>query len=61
MQLDWIKLIALVLIVEAIGPFLFPQKWQKYLAQMARMPTEHLRMVGAILLATGTIILWLAG
>lgn len=61
MQLDWLKLIALVLIIEAIGPFLFPKKWRKYLFQMASMPAEQLRMIGAILLAIGTLILWLAG
>ncbi|MER2493831.1 DUF2065 domain-containing protein [Catenovulum sediminis] len=59
MDIDWLKLIALFLILEGIGPFLFPNKWKRYLIQMATLPANQLRVIGGGLLLVGTIILWL--
>ncbi|WP_016955273.1 DUF2065 domain-containing protein [Catenovulum agarivorans] len=59
MEFAWLKLIALVLIIEGIGPFLFPNKWRNYLIQMAQMPAQQMRIIGGFLLLIGTIILWL--
>ncbi len=56
--MDLMKLLALVLIVEGLGPFLIPKTWQNYLKQMAQMPPEQMRWVGGILLIVGAIILF---
>ncbi|MCU4676334.1 DUF2065 domain-containing protein [Catenovulum sp. 2E275] len=57
--MDFLKLLALVLIIEGLGPFLVPQTWQNYLRQMAQMPTEQMRIVGGILLLVGALILFM--
>ncbi|KMT64377.1 DUF2065 domain-containing protein [Catenovulum maritimum] len=58
--MDWLKVIALVLIVEGIAPFLIPNKWKNYMLQVATMPAKQLRQMGFILLLIGTIILWIS-
>lgn len=59
-EMDWLKVIALVLIVEGIAPFLIPNKWKNYMLQVATMPAKQLRQMGFILLLIGTIILWIS-
>ncbi|QSX34086.1 DUF2065 domain-containing protein [Shewanella avicenniae] len=49
--------LGLVLIVEGIGPLLFPKKWQLYLAEMARQPAATLQRLGAGLALVGAVIL----
>ena len=49
--------IGLVLILEGIGPLLFPKKWQQYLAEMARQPAATLQWIGAGLALVGAFIL----
>ena len=36
---------ALVLIIEGIGPMLFPNKWRNYLQQMVEQPVNQLRSI----------------
>ena len=56
--MDFVKLFALVLIIEGLGPFLVPKAWQNYLRQMAQMPAEQMRWIGGILLIVGALILF---
>ena len=49
--------IALVLIVEGIGPMLFPNKWQNYIQQIAQQPTQQLRSIGGVLVIIGVVCL----
>lgn len=57
--MDFFKLLALVLIIEGLGPFLVPKIWQDYLRQMAKMPENQMRWIGGILLILGAILLFL--
>ncbi|WAJ69921.1 DUF2065 domain-containing protein [Catenovulum adriaticum] len=57
--MDFFKLLALVLIIEGIGPFLVPKAWQDYLRQLSNMPENQLRWVGGVLLIIGAILLFL--
>ena len=56
--MDWlIPALALVLIVEGIGPLLFPNKWRNYLLQVSQQPSNQLRQMGGVLVIIGTLIL----
>jgi len=48
---------ALVLIIEGIGPMLFPNKWQSYIQQIAQQPTRQLRSIGGVLVIIGVVCL----
>ncbi|WP_199915600.1 DUF2065 domain-containing protein [Saccharobesus litoralis] len=52
--------IGIVLIIEGLGPFLFPNRWADYLAKMAKMPVRQLQQTGAMLLIIGCLFLWLS-
>jgi len=56
--MDWLlPALALVLIVEGIGPLLFPNKWRNYLLQVSQMPSNQLRQMGGVLVIIGTLLL----
>ncbi|WP_416306550.1 DUF2065 domain-containing protein [Neptunicella sp. SCSIO 80796] len=48
---------ALFLILEGLGPLLFPKKWRNYILQLANQPAQSLRLMGGIMVAIG-FILW---
>ena len=49
--------IALVLILEGIGPLLFPNKWRRYLNELSNQNQQVLRRIGGALVTTGAVIL----
>jgi uncharacterized protein YjeT (DUF2065 family) len=49
--------IAMVLIVEGIGPMLFANKWQRFLLQISQQPINQLRTIGGILVTIGVVSL----
>lgn len=53
----WLAL-ALLLILEGIGPFLFPRRWQKYLHSLSQLPGSQLQQIGAIMVLAGAMLLW---
>lgn len=57
MEYIWLKVLALVLIVEGVGPFLFPQQWSSFIQKLAMSKPNELRVTGFVLLAIGTVIL----
>jgi uncharacterized protein YjeT (DUF2065 family) len=48
---------ALVLIIEGVGPMLFPNKWRNYLQQMVEQPPNQLRSIGGTLVTIGIVSL----
>ena len=50
--------IALVLVLEGIGPMLLPVKWKSYIIQLARLPIEQLRTVGGVMVTIGLVSLY---
>lgn len=56
---DWLwPAFALLLIVEGIGPLLFPNRWQAYLRKLATEPVQNLRQLGLVLVLVGSCWLW---
>lgn len=50
--------LALVAIVEGVGPLLFPQRWRNYLLSVSIQPTNQLRQIGGVLVVIGVVSLW---
>nr|WP_283107889.1 DUF2065 domain-containing protein [Shewanella basaltis] len=49
--------IGLVLIIEGLGPLLFPNKWQKYLLEFSTQKQNVLRRLGGSLVTAGIVLL----
>lgn len=47
----------LVLVIEGIIPFLYPQRWRQMVAQLAQMPDRTLRTFGLVSMLGGTVLL----
>ena len=56
-----IQAFALVLIIEGLGPLLFPNKWSQYVQMMLKEGPHALRMFGGFLTITGILVLALFG
>ncbi|GGF79776.1 DUF2065 domain-containing protein [Alteromonas lipolytica] len=56
---DWIwAALALVMIIEGIGPLLMPNKWRAYLQQVAQSEPNQLRQMGGTLVVIGSVCLY---
>ncbi|MCA1897905.1 DUF2065 domain-containing protein [Shewanella putrefaciens] len=49
--------IALVLILEGVGPLLFPNKWRRYLSELSNQNQQVLRRMGGALVTAGVVVL----
>jgi hypothetical protein len=49
----------LVLIVEGLGPMLFPRIWRRMIATMAQLPDGVLRRYGGGLVVAGLVIYYM--
>jgi len=52
--------LGLVLIIEGIGPALFPNRWKNYLLRITKESPSNLRTLGLVMLIFGIIFLYLA-
>lgn len=50
--------IALVLVIEGVMPFLAPASLRRTLATMAAMPDRSLRIIGAVSMVVGLVLLY---
>lgn len=59
MMPEWLwPALALLLIIEGVGPFLFPNRWQSYLRKLSSEPAQNLRQLGLVLVLSGICWLW---
>ncbi|AXQ14622.1 MULTISPECIES: DUF2065 domain-containing protein [Shewanella] len=49
--------LGLVLILEGVGPLLFPNRWRRYLLEVASQPTVIMQRLGGVLVVAGIVIL----
>ncbi|MCE9679981.1 DUF2065 domain-containing protein [Shewanella sp. AS1] len=49
--------LALVLIIEGIGPLLFPNRWQAYLREISAQNQRVLQRLGGGLVTAGVVLL----
>lgn len=48
---------AIVLVIEGLGPMLFPTRWKNYIQQLASQPIEQLRTIGGVMVTIGLVTL----
>ena len=53
----WMAL-ALVLILEGLGPMLFPNKWQRFMSEMASQQPGQLRTLGGVMVTIGIVAIY---
>ena len=51
--------LALVLVIEGLGPFLFPGAWRRMFSQMLALRDGQLRFIGLLGIAVGLLLLLL--
>ena len=51
--------ISLMLILEGIMPFLYPQRWRRLVEQLAQISDANMRWLGLFSMLLGLVILWL--
>jgi len=56
---DFVRAIALVLVIEGMMPFLSPEGWRQAMAQAARMTDKTLRTIGLASMLAGVLVLYL--
>jgi uncharacterized protein len=49
--------LATVLILEGIGPLLFPNRWRRYLNEISNQNQQVLRNIGGALVTIGVLLL----
>jgi uncharacterized protein YjeT (DUF2065 family) len=52
-------LLGLVLIVEGLPYFAFPDKMKRWMAEIQKLPDRHLRMVGFVTMGVGLFLTYL--
>jgi uncharacterized protein YjeT (DUF2065 family) len=50
--------LAIALILEGLGPLLFPNAWGKYLQQLSTLEPSQMRRIGGVLVTIGAISLY---
>ncbi len=61
--MEWgllLKVLAMVLIIEGIMPFVTPIRWKKYLQRMIEANNRQVRIMGFVLLIVGSVLLFVA-
>lgn len=57
--MDWLwPALALVLVIEGIGPLLFPDRWRLYLLKLSQHSSNELRQIGGVLVVIGSVSLY---
>ncbi|HDR2541130.1 TPA: DUF2065 domain-containing protein [Enterobacter mori] len=54
----WLAL-ALVLVLEGLGPMLYPRGWRRMIATMSQLPDNILRRFGGGLVVAGSVIYYM--
>ncbi|WP_198534190.1 DUF2065 domain-containing protein [Salinivibrio sp. IB574] len=48
--------LALVLVVEGLGPMLFPKQWRQMVTELSQQPDNQLRRIGGCLVVIGAVL-----
>ncbi|RXJ73389.1 DUF2065 domain-containing protein [Veronia nyctiphanis] len=51
--------IGIALMLEGLGPLLFPEKWRKMMSELSSQPSNLLRRIGGCLVAAGFAIAYM--
>lgn len=53
----WLAL-AIFLVLEGIGPMLFPKKWRAYIQSLGDLPLSHIQKMGGVFVVVGLVSVW---
>ena len=53
----WMVALGIVLVVEGVGPCLFPNKWRAYMMELSKQNQSVLQRMGGSLLVAGIVLL----
>lgn len=56
---DWYKAVCLLLVLEGIVPFLYPQRWRSLIARIAAVSDKHIRITGLASMLAGVALLYM--
>jgi uncharacterized protein YjeT (DUF2065 family) len=56
---DLLVAFCLMLVLEGIVPFLYPDRWRSLVAALAQIDNNKLRMIGLASMIVGTLLLYL--
>ena len=51
--------LCLMMVLEGIIPFLYPQRWRQLVERLAQVDDRSLRMTGLVSMVVGTVLLYL--
>ncbi len=51
--------VCLVLVLEGVMPFVYPQRWRRAITQLLQLSDQHLRLMGLASMLLGTALLYL--
>ena len=51
--------VSLMLVLEGILPFLYPQRWRRLVAQLVEISDANMRLLGLLSMLLGLALLWL--
>ncbi len=54
----WLAALGLMLVLEGIMPFLFPEAWRKTLAVLVRLQDGQMRFLGLTLMLSGLLLIY---
>jgi hypothetical protein len=54
----WLAALGLMLVLEGLMPFLFPDVWREVLGQLARLQDGQMRFVGLTLMLSGLLLIY---
>lgn len=57
---DLARALALVLVLEGLGPFLAPTGWRTMLARVSSLDERALRTIGLVMMVSGLVVLQFA-
>lgn len=57
---DLARALALVLVLEGLGPFLAPRRWREMFLRIATLDERVLRTVGLVMMVSGLVVLQFA-
>ena len=52
--------IGLVLVLEGLVPFAWPNQWRRYMQEMLKLHDGQLRFAGLVALSLGLLLMWWA-
>lgn len=56
---DLLRAFCLMLVIEGILPFLYPNRWRRMIATLAEVSTRQLRIMGLISMLVGAAVLFI--